>query len=347
MDPVEAAKAVGLRYIRETTKGYTRRRAGKGFCYLDEAGRPIRDKEILRRIRSLVIPPAWERVWICAQPCGHLQAVGYDARGRKQYRYHPDYSATRNETKFGRMTEFAKALPAIRQRVRHDLAKPGLPREKVLATVVRLLETTCIRIGNVEYARENHSFGLTTLRHRHAAIEGSTIRFHFRGKSGLEHEVEVHDARLARIVRECQDLPGYELFQYVGDSGERHTVDSCHVNEYLREVSEGEFTAKDFRTWAGTVQAALELAEVGPGESATAIKRNVVAAVKGVASRLGNRPATSRKYYVHPAVLTAYEDGALFEYMKERPATRGLHPEEECVVRLLEACAGVQHNRAA
>lgn len=335
MDPVQEAKALGLRYIRETSKGYTRRRAGKGFYYLDENGRPIRNKETLARIRSLVIPPAWERVWICAEACGHLQAVGYDAKGRKQYRYHPQYAATRNETKFSRMPDFAKALPEIRERVRLDLAKPGLPREKVLATVVRLLETTYIRIGNAEYARENHSFGLTTLRNRHVAIEGSTIRFRFRGKSGQEHEVKLHDRRLARIVRECQDLPGYELFQYLGDEGQPHAVHSHDVNDYLREVCGGDFTAKDFRTWAGTVQAALDLAEIGPGDSETAIKRNVVTAVKAVASRLGNRPATCRKYYVHPKVLEAYESGILFDYMKEGSPAGPLHPEEECVMRLL------------
>jgi DNA topoisomerase-1 len=351
-DPVESARAAGLRYVRETSAGFTRRRAGKGFCYLDTEGKPLRDKEHLDRIRSLVIPPAWERVWICPLPNGHLQAIGYDAKGRKQYRYHPIYAQFRNHTKFGRMPEFAQALPSIRHRVLQDLSKPALPREKVLATVVRLLETTYIRIGNKEYAKQNHSFGLTTLRDRHVAIEGGTVRFHFRGKSGQDHEVELHDRRLARIVRECQDLPGYELFQYVDRAGNRHTIDSNDVNLYLREIAGGDFTAKDFRTWAGTVQSALELAAAGPAESETAIKRNVANVIKTVASRLGNRPATCRKYYVHPLVVECYAQGTLFSCVKPpdgefTPTADALHPEEQCVLKLIKQFAGPKQSHAA
>ncbi len=339
-DPVQSARAAGLRYVRETTSGFTRQKCGTGFRYLDTAGKSLRDKQHLARIRSLVIPPAWQRVWICPLPEGHLQAVGYDAKGRKQYRYHPIYSHFRNHTKFGRMPEFAKALPLIRHRVQRDLARPGLPREKVLATVVRLLETTYIRIGNTEYAKQNKSFGLTTLRDRHVDIEGADVRFHFRGKSGQDHDIHLHDRRLARIIRECQDLPGYELFQYLDHDGRQHTIDSNDVNAYLREITGGDFTAKDFRTWAGTVQSALVLADIGPAQSETEMKRNVVTAIKAVAGRLGNRPATCRKYYVHPVVLDAYADGTLFSCVKPpdgpfTPTAATLHPEEECVLRLI------------
>jgi DNA topoisomerase-1 len=310
----------------------TRRKTGRGWCFLDETGRPIRDRETLQRIRNLVIPPAWSRVWICPSPNGHLQAVGYDARGRKQYRYHSDYSALRNATKFGRMAEFGALLPRIRERVQSDLAKHGLPREKVLAAVVRLLETTCIRVGNEEYARQNKSFGLTTMQDRHVDINGSTVRFHFRGKSGQEHEIKLHDRRLARIVHECQDLPGCELFQYIGEDGARHGIDSGDVNLYIAEIGAPGFTAKDFRTWAGTVQMATALAECGAADSATQCKKRIVEAVKQVAANLGNRPATCRKYYVHPAILEFYEKGTLFEFMKKEDR-------EECVLGLLKKLA--------
>ena len=290
LDPVESAHAAGLRYIRETNSGFTRKRNGTVFQFLDDGGKPIVDAEHLKRINSLVIPPAWERVWICPRPEGHLQAIGYDVKGRKQYRYHPAYSQFRNHTKFDKMPEFGKMLPLIRHRAQHDLLKPGLPREKVLATVVRLLETTYIRIGNTEYAKQNKSFGLTTLRDRHVQIEGATVHFRFRGKSSQDHDIELHDRRLARIIRECQDLPGYELFQYLDEHGGQHTIDSNDVNSYLREITGAHFTAKDFRTWSGTVQAALELAEIGPASSETAMKHNIIAAIKTVARRLGESP---------------------------------------------------------
>ena len=322
-------------------RGFRRKRAGQGFQYLDCDNRRIGDRHTLKRIRGLVIPPAWEDVWICADPNGHLQAMGLDFRGRRQYRYHPEYRKIRNETKFERMLDFAKVVPSIRAQVLEDLARPGLPRQKVVATIVRLLETTFIRIGNDEYARDNQSFGLTTLRNRHVEINGTTLCFKFRGKSGQEHEVAVKDRRVARIVQQCHDLPGHELFQYVDDEGQRHSLGSADVNAYLKELTGADFTAKDFRTWAGTVQTALALAAFAPFESQTEAKRNVVAAIKDTARRLGNRPATCRNYYVHPAVIESYLDGSLAQYVhpisdeeREEDAA-GLYPEEACVVRLL------------
>ena len=334
-DPVESAVAAGLRYIRETTSGISRRRAGKGWCFLDTSGKPIRDSEVLNRIRALVIPPAWQKVWICAMPHGHLQAIGYDARGRKQYRYHAKYSLMRNHSKFSRLPEFGRRLPVIRARVEADLGKPGLSREKVLATVVKLLETTYIRIGNEEYMKQNQSFGLTTLQNQHVDVEGADIKFHFRGKSGQDHEIELHDRRLARVIRECQELPGHELFQYREKDGTRHTINSEDVNNYLREIAGHGFTAKDFRTLAGTVLASQALAEMGPAGSETEAKRNIAAVVKATARKLGNRPATCRKYYIHPAVLESYGNGTLFQYVK--PAE---HPDEKSVLAMIEKLNG-------
>ena len=316
MDPVESARAIGLRYVRETNKGIGRERVKTGFRYVDVNGAELEDPAQLERIRHLVIPPAWERVWICPHAQGHLQAVGYDARGRKQYRYHAHYSALRNHTKFSRMPQFGKALPSIRERVEADLRKPGLPREKVLATVVELLAETSIRVGNQEYARDNASFGLTTMHDEHVEIKGEVLHFQFRGKSAQDHDLTFKNKRLAKIVKQCQDLPGDELFQYTDQAGVQHTVDSHDVNLYLKEISGGDFTAKDFRTWVGTMQGAQELAQLGPASSETEAKQNISAAVKNVAAKLGNRPATSRKYYVHPVVLDAYSDGALFDYVK-------------------------------
>lgn len=335
-DPVQSAIVAGLRYVTAMRHGILRKRAGRGFTFIDPEGRRLRDRGELKRIRSLVIPPAWTKVWICPSPQGHLQAAGYDARGRRQYRYHPLYRQVRNHTKFSRMLDFAKALPGIRRRVQEDISRTGLPREKVLATVVQLLETTFIRVGNAEYARENQSFGLTTLRNRHVDIEGGTLRFRFTGKSGLEHEVELHDRRLARIVKQCHDLPGYELFQYIDAGGERHAVSSEDVNSYLREVAGEDFTAKDFRTWAGTVQTALALEEIGGFQSETEAKRNIVSAIKSTARKLGNRPATCRNYYVHPAILDAYMDGSLPDAMARAEETEDeLNREERCVVAII------------
>jgi len=315
-DPVASARAAGLRYVTDTQPGIRRLRRGKGWTYLDPAGKVIRDPEERVRINSLAIPPAWTDVWICPRANGHLQATGRDARGRKQYRYHPDWRQVRDETKFGRMLAFAQALPGIRARVEEDLKQKGMPREKVLAAVVKLLETTLIRVGNDEYARQNESYGLTTLHSDHVEVSGSTIRFEFRGKSGVQHKVGVRDRRLARIVERCQELPGEELFSYVDEDGETRHVDSGDVNDYLREITGQDFTAKDFRTWGGTVLALFALSRIGaanPEGSETQKKKDVVEAVKQVAKALRNRPATCRKFYIHPAVLAAYADGSLLE----------------------------------
>jgi DNA topoisomerase-1 len=335
-DPVDAARASGLRYVRDDAPGIRRLRAGGGFRYVDAAGRTIRDEATLARIRALVVPPAWREVWICARADGHIQATGRDARGRKQYRYHPRWRATRDETKYGRMLAFAAALPRIRARVEADLSRPGLPREKVLATVVRLLETTFLRVGNEEYARRNHSHGLTTLHDRHVAVNGSSVAFRFRGKAGKMQVAEVNDRRLARIVRRCRDLPGWELFQYLDESGATQAIDAADVNAYLREIAGDEFTAKDFRTWAGTVLAALALAGCEAAGSARETKRNVARAVEATAQLLGNTPAVCRKCYVHPAVIDAYADGVTLRQLRDRVrAVDGLHADEAQVLALL------------
>ncbi len=317
VDPVESAKAAGLRYVSDDAPGIRRRKRGKGFSYADPQGKVIRDPKVLERIRKLAIPPAWTDVWICPSPNGHLQATGRDARGRKQYRYHADWRNVRDETKFGRMMAFGDALPKIRERVEQDLSKRGLPRERVIAAVVRLLETTLIRVGNREYARQNNSFGLTTLRDGHVDIEGSRLRFEFRGKSGQDHQVEIQDRRLARIVRQCRDLPGQTLFQYLDENGERQKISSEDVNAYLKETTGEDFTAKDFRTWGGTVLALAALLEVGPCESEKEASKAVVEVVKRVASDLGNRPAICRKYYVHPVVIESFVQGKLAEALGE------------------------------
>jgi DNA topoisomerase I len=341
-DPIESAEAVGLRYVSDETPGFGRQRVEDGFQYVDTKGDLISDEDVIHRIEALRIPPAWEEVWICPLPNGHLQATGRDAKGRKQYRYHEQWRQLRDQTKFTRMIAFSEALPKIRERIEHDLKLPGLPKEKVLATVLRLMELTRIRVGNEEYAKTNKSFGLTTMRDRHVDISGSTIHFKFRGKSGVEHDIEIHDRRLARIVKNCRDIPGQELFQYIDENGQRQSIDSGNVNDYLREITGEDFTAKDFRTWGGTVLATLELHEAGVGESKTAIKKAIVQAIKTVAQHLGNRPATCRKYYVHPAVLSAYETGSLSEVMTKHvedeieELSYGLRCEELVVVTLLK-----------
>jgi DNA topoisomerase-1 len=339
-DARAAAREAGLRYASDARPGFTRRGAGTGFSYRDAEGATIRDRETLARIRALAIPPAWTDVWICQWPNGHLQASGRDARGRKQYRYHAAWQRRRGTDKFDRMLAFAEALPRIRRRCDADLAARGLPREKVLAAVVRLLELTLIRVGNDEYARLNRSFGLTTLRDRHARIDGSSVRFRFRGKSGRSHEVGLRDRRLAAVVRRCQELPGQELFQYVDEEGEVRDVASEDVNAYLREASGGDFTAKDFRTWAGTVLAYRALRALQPVTGERAAQRNVVEAIRQTADRLGNTPAVARGSYVHPAVLEAYLAGsirgALVEAAEEQstPPTAAT-PAEEAAVRAL------------
>lgn len=317
-DPVSAARAARLRYVTDQVPGLQRKRAGKHFSYLGVDGKPIRERAELRRIRSLAIPPAWTDVWICPWPHGHIQATGRDARGRKQYRYHPRWREVRDETKYDHMLAFAAALPHIRARVEQDLALPGMPRAKVLATVVRLLETTLIRVGNGEYARQNHSYGLTTLHNRHVEIDGTTLHFHFRGKSGKRHVIDVRDRRLAAIVNRCRALPGHKLFEYLDENGEPHAIHSHDVNDYLQEITGQEFTAKDYRTWAGTVLAALALQEFAAFNTDAEAKQNIVRAVETVAQRLGNTPAVCRKCYVHPEVFNAYLDGALLGSLKER-----------------------------
>lgn len=341
-DAIDAAKAAGLRYVSDDAPGITRARSGRGFSYRDPDGRLIHDRRELARLRRLAIPPAWTSVWICPNPLGHLQATGRDARGRKQYRYHERWREVRDGTKYGRMIDFAAALPKIRARTDADLRRQGLPREKVLATVVRLLEGTLIRVGNDEYAKENRSFGLTTMQNRHVEVSGGTILFRFRGKSGVQHEVDVRDRRLAPVVRRCQELPGQDLFQYVGDDGEPHGIGSDDVNAYLKAIAGDDFTAKDFRTWAGTVLAVRALEELeAPGSEAEA-RRHVQSAIESVAKRLGNTRAVCRKCYIHPAVLDAYLEGSLVRTKARlgrrssaEPERNGLTAEEQHVVRLL------------
>ena len=305
-----------LRYVSDTHPGFCRSRVKNGFLYRDANNQVIRDPEQLARIKALAIPPAWEDVWICTSPSGHLQATGRDSKGRKQYRYHPTWSKIRDKSKYGKMAALGKALPMIRRRVSADLARPGLPREKVLATIVRLLEQTRIRVGNKEYAKANGSFGLTTLRNRHANVAGPHLRLNFQGKGGKPHTVAVKDEQLAKIVRRCRDLPGYELFQYLDENNQPQTIDSSDVNGYLREITGQDFTAKDFRTWAGTLLAVQALAGAKEFTSKTGVKKNILAAIKAVAEELRNTPAICRKSYIHPVVLEAYGDGYLGQLCK-------------------------------
>jgi DNA topoisomerase I len=301
-----AASRAGLRYVTDGVEGIRRRRLGGGWVYFSPAGRRITDGRVRDRLNSLAIPPAWTDVWICPNPDGHIQATARDARGRKQYRYHPQYREARDRSKFSRMLEFSEVLPRLRERLERDMRSGDLSRKQLLATVVTLLDRTLIRVGNDEYVRENRSYGLTTLRRRHLKIDGSMLRFAFRGKSGVEHSIAVADPRLARIIQRCRELPGEELFQYRDAAGKRHLVTSDDVNEYLKEISGREVTAKDFRTWGGTMLAAVELRSRGRAASRREADRNVIAAIDAVSERLGNTRAVCRKYYVHPALLKAY-----------------------------------------
>ncbi|MBV9173027.1 MAG: DNA topoisomerase IB [Chloroflexi bacterium] len=340
IDSPHSAEAAGLRYVNDETQGIRRRKAGKGFSYVGLDGKPVRDAETLWRIKHLAIPPAWTNVWICPDPDGHIQATGRDARGRKQYRYHARWSEVRDAAKYDRLADFAEALPNIRQRVERDLRRPGIPREKVLAAVVKLLEQTSIRIGNEEYRRQNESFGLTTFLDEHAQFEGNRVRFEFKGKSGKEHSIELNDRRLARVIKQCQDVPGQELFQYYDQDGTHHAIGSSDVNDYLREISGGDFTAKDFRTWNGTVLALRNLRVSDPPSSERAGKRMVTAAIKDVAGQLGNTPAVCRKAYVHPVVLNAYMEGSLAPEAAVMDAPdSGISEEEQCVIALLRTAA--------
>jgi DNA topoisomerase I len=338
LDPVRSARMAGLWYVTDMAPGIRRSGAADGFSYIDPDGRLVQDPVQLERIKSLGIPPAWTDVWICPVEQGHLQATGRDAKGRKQYRYHDRWREVRDQTKYDRMISFAEALPQIRARVEQDLSLPGMPREKVLATVVRLLETTMIRVGNEEYVRQNHSFGLTTMRNRHVDVQGSTLRFHFRGKSGKKHEVEVHDRRLAAIVRRCREIPGHHLFEYLDAEGQTHTIGSGDVNDYLREITGQEFTAKDFRTWAGTLLAVRALQECGFCDAASQLKKNIAQAIDCVRERLGNTRAVCRKYYIHPSVLAAYTEGTLpppCPEAQETTPTQGLSADEALVLEFL------------
>lgn len=349
-DPVESAKSAGLTYVSTESPGISRRRKGKGFVYVDVHGKTVRDSDTLARIASLVIPPAWENVWICPSPRGHIQAVGWDARRRKQYKYHDQFRAVRDEAKYERMLSFVKMLPKIRRRIKADLKKRGMPKEKVLAAIVRLLETTLIRVGNEEYAHENKSYGLTTIHNNHAKVRGSTIHFHFRGKSGVEHAIDLDDPRIAKIVRKCQDLPGEELFGFVDENGQAHDIKSDDVNAYLHQITGQDFTAKDFRTWAGTVLAARALQEFEQVDSQARRKKNVVRAVEAVAEKLGNTKAVCRKCYIHPQIIDSYMDGTLIEQLQHRAEAmlkplHQLHPEEAAVLVLLTRRLGEESKR--
>ena len=342
VDAPVAAKSAGLRYVNDGTAGISRQPDGDGFRYVRPDGSIVDDEATLARIKALAIPPAWTDVWICKLDNGHLQATGRDAKKRKQYRYHARWRSLRDDVKYERMIHFGKVLPEIRRRVDDALRLPGLPREKVLATIVYLLQATMMRIGNEEYARTNKSFGLTTLRSRHVKVDGKAVQFRFRGKSGVFHDITIEDKRLARIIGRIRDLPGQDLFQYVDRNGERHAIGSADVNDYLREITGEDYTAKDFRTWSGTVLAALALREFEQFDSETQAKKNIVRAIESVAERLGNTPSICRKCYVHPGVIEAYLDGTIAEALlvrTEQELSEDLHvlqPEEAAVVALLQ-----------
>lgn len=338
----QSARKAGLCHVSDLKPGFRRQRRGKDFAYINEKGKPLRKVADLRRIRHLAIPPAWEDVWICPKENGHIQATGRDVRGRKQYRYHEEWRKVRDETKYQSMIAFGKALPKLRQRVNRDLNRKALSREKVLATVVRLLETTLIRVGNDEYVRDNKSYGLTTMENRHVKVRGAKVSFTFRGKSGKSHHIDLEDRKLASIVRRCRDLPGQELFAYVDEEGAPVDVTSGDVNDYLREATGKPFTAKDFRTWAGTVLAAQALQEFENFNTGTEAKRNMLRAIEAVAAMLGNTPAICRKSYIHPVILDTYLEGALVEQLRrtvERKLTNNiqrLRPDEAAVLMLLQ-----------
>jgi DNA topoisomerase I len=343
IDPVEVAEDAGLRYVSDNQSGYTRKPKGDDFEYFDTDGKPIRDETRVLRIQRIAIPPAYKDVWICPSPNGHIQATARDARGRKQYRYHERWREARDENKYDRMLVFGQALPKIRRQVNKDMGLRELPRNKVLATVVHLLGRTFIRIGNEEYARENKSFGLTTMQDRHVDVKGAKLSFSFRGKSGVKHEIDVNDRRIANIIRKLQDLPGQDVFQYEDEAGEVQSVTSQDVNDYLQEITGEEFTAKDFRTWAGTVLTAMALSAQGPVENQTQAKKNIKDAIAAVAKILGNTPTVCRKCYVHPVVLESYLDGDMIEGLKQKTEEalsenlEDLRSEEAAVMSFLQA----------
>lgn len=343
-DPKTTAKAVGLRYSLSSDKGYYRKRKASGFTYIDETGHTVKDKEALQRIKTLVIPPAWENVWISPYENGHLQVTGTDVKGRKQYRYHPYWNKIRNQSKFYRLRRFALALPHIREQVDKDLNRKGLPYEKVVALVVKLIELTNIRIGNDAYKKLYGSFGLTTLRDKHVKFDGATVLFDFVGKKGVKHKIKLQSRRMANLVKKCQDIPGQELFQYLDDDGTHHTIGSADINNYLKEISGEDFTAKDFRAWAGSLNALCAFQEIGEFESVADFKRKVVNVLDTVAGKLGNTRTVCKKYYVHPTVIAAYESGHLWKYeVTEKNNAGELNPQEQTLLELLstEAIAEV------
>jgi len=338
-DTKKAAAAVNLVYVQDNQPGISRIKKGKDFHYY-HAGRRVGDKIILERIRSLVIPPAWEQVWICAEANGHLQATGIDTRQRKQYKYHALWNQLRNHTKFYRLLEFGKAIPAIRSRIEQDLALPGLPANKVLAAVVSLMEQTSIRIGNSFYEKLYGSFGLTTLKDKHVNIAGNQLKFSFTGKKGVKHSISLKSRRLARIVKNCRDIPGKELFQYYDEDGNHKAIDSGMVNAYLKDITGQDFTAKDFRTWTGSLQALGILAAMEPANSQTDIKKNLIVMLDEVAAHLGNTRAVCKKYYVHPKIIALYESGQLQEYTQSPRSNKDnlLHPDETLLLTILQTC---------
>jgi DNA topoisomerase-1 len=353
VDPKDAAQSVGLRYVSDARPGIRRRKTGTGFTYTGADGAKLSNPDVLKRIKALVIPPAWANVWISPFADGHLQATGRDAKGRKQYRYHALFREVRESTKYEHAVAFADELPAIRKKVHEHMGRRGLPREKVLATVIHLLETTLIRIGNEDYAKQNNSYGLTTLKNRHVAVDGNEIRFRFTGKSGKQWSLRVRDRRVAKIIKACQELPGQELLQYVDEAGNCQDVTSSDVNGYLKEITGKDITAKDFRTWAGTVLAAMALNEIESFDSAAQAKRNLRAAIEKVAARLGNTPTICRKCYVHPEVMNSYMDGNLVLELKAKAASelrgdvRNLKPEEAAVLALLRGRLAKEVERTA
>jgi DNA topoisomerase-1 len=341
VDPRDAAESAGLRYVSDERPGIRRKKVGTGFSYVRADGSRLMERGALKRIKALAIPPAWTDVWICPFPDGHIQATGRDAKGRKQYRYHARFREVRESTKYEHVVAFADALPSIRDTVREHMALRGLPREKVLATVVHLLETTLIRIGNDDYAKQNNSYGLTTLKNRHVAVNGNEVRFRFTGKGGKQWSLRVRDRRIAKIIRACQELPGQELLQYIDEQGNCQDVTSSDVNEYLKAITGKDITAKDFRTWAGTVLAAMTLSELQSFDNAAQAKRNLRSAIEKVSARLGNTPTICRKCYIHPEVLNSYLDGNLLLEVKSqvenelRSVVENMKPEEAAVLALL------------
>lgn len=336
-NPKVTAKAVGLRYAANSDKGYYRNKVNDDYVYTDENRKKIRNKEILERIKKLVIPPAWENVWISPYENGHLQVTGTDVKGRKQYRYHANWNKIRNQSKFYRLRRFANALPLIREQVDKDLNRKGLPYEKVVALVVKLIEMTNIRIGNEAYKKLYGSFGLTTLRDKHVKFENTSVSFEFKGKKGVNHKINLQSRKLVNLVRQCKEIPGHDLFQYYDDDGKHYTVGSGDINNYLKEITQEDFTAKDFRVWAGSVTALFAFQEIGEFETQTECKRKIVEVLDLVASKLGNTRTVCKKYYVHPTVIASYENGSINNYKVEKNIkNNNLNPEEEALVRLLE-----------